>query len=83
MSDPNSQAFVYPASYFVFAFLLLLSVIMIVLVVLARRTGSELDTEEIKYKVFDDGIPDPRTEPQYQFAQRQIAATPRPHEGER
>ncbi|HZQ06694.1 MAG TPA: hypothetical protein VFD70_08950 [Anaerolineae bacterium] len=76
MPDPNAQAFVYPASYFVFAYLFLLTAIMIVLFILARRTGSELDREEIKYKVFDDGIANPRTEPQYRYEGRRPAAAP-------
>ncbi len=60
------ENFVYPASYFVFAFLGLLTVIAIVALWLSRRSG-DLDNEEIKYKVFDDGIPNPRTEPEYAF----------------
>ncbi len=60
------ENFVYPASYFVFAFLGVLTVIAVVALVLSRRSG-DLDNEEIKYKVFDDGIPNPRTEPEYEF----------------
>lgn len=60
------ENFVYPASYFVFAFLFLLTTISIIALLLTRRSG-DLDNEAIKYKVFDDGIPNPRTEPEYEF----------------
>jgi hypothetical protein len=69
------ENFVYPASYFVFAFLGLLTVIAIVALWLSRRSG-DLDNEEIKYKVFDDGIPNPRTEPEYEFRRERSAASP-------
>jgi hypothetical protein len=75
LTAPDS--FVYPASYFVFAFLGLLTLIAMVALWLSRRSG-DLDNEEIKYKVFDDGIPNPRTEPEYEFRRRRsVASSPR------
>ena len=53
---------IFPASWFVMAFVGLWAIIFIVAFFYARKHGQFDDMEQIKYKVFDDGIPNPRSE---------------------
>ncbi len=56
---------IFPATWFVLGYLALLIVILVVALYWARRHGQFDDTEEIKFKVFDDGIPNPQTQPDH------------------
>jgi hypothetical protein len=57
---------VFPASWFVVAFVGLWTLIFIVAYFYARRHGQLADTEQIKSKVFDDGIPNPQPDDEWQ-----------------
>ena len=51
---------IFPASWFVVAFVGLWLVIFLAAYFYIRRHGKFGDIEEIKFKVFDDGIPNPQ-----------------------
>jgi hypothetical protein len=60
-SDP-----IFPATWFVLGYLALL-ILMVGLAAYWARTHGQLDqSEKIRWKVFDDGVPDPQSESGFQ-----------------
>ncbi len=60
-SDP-----IFPATWFVLSYIALIIIIVIAAAYWARTHGQLDDTEAIRWKVFDDGVPDPQSETSFQ-----------------
>ena len=56
----------FPASWFVVAFVGLWTAIFVIGYFYARRKGQFTDSEQINFKVFDDGIPNPKPDDEWQ-----------------
>lgn len=57
---------IFPATWFVIGYVALLIVIVAVAAYWARRHGQLEDAETIRWKVFHDGVPDPKGESGFQ-----------------
>jgi hypothetical protein len=61
---------IFPASWFIVCFVGLWTLIFIVGYFYAKKHGQLGDMEQIKFKVFDDGIPNPEPDQQPKRATR-------------
>jgi hypothetical protein len=57
---------IFPASWFVLCYVALLIIIVAAAAYWARTHRQLDDPETIRYKVFDDGIPDPQSDSTFQ-----------------